>query len=1063
MDVWACASPTFPSKAAPTRRQGTVMRFPSEPLAPSLRGVGRMMLALVACLFTAAQAQAQCVGPGPDGNVDAAEQCDDNNTAAGDGCDANCTIEAGWSCDRPIALTAINAESYGDDASWDVSMDGRSATQTVNTNHGTVGLLGASGFAATYSFRISVETNFDDDFFGFVLGFSPGDTENLGADFLLLDWKQETQTFGGDTALIGMALSRVQGVPTDIHLWEHSGAVSELARANTLGSTGWVDSEAYFVTISYSSTELIVDVGTDPLSLTRQFTISAAAAGYPMGFPEGEIGFYGYSQEATRYEVLGPFGASSCNRPPEAPAQMLQRAVGDPFAVFNVASGFMDPDGDGLDLSMISIVSGAASVTSSVVAVANPVPDAPGIRSGQYRICDDHPTIPLCATGSFEVQTFACLNNADCPGGVCDLSDNTCVQCLGDADCTGGVCDLSSNSCVQCLGDGDCATGVCDEPAQACVPCVDAQTGAAVDDGCSSSLPLCVGAACVACVDDVSGAADLGCSVATPVCRSGATPECVVCLRGSGSMDEGCSGATPLCDESAGRCVACLGDGDCAAGMICGPGGVCAEGCRDDAGCLAPERPVCDVADEVCVACNIDADCSAGVCSGEHRCVDCRGDADCSEGVCEAESCVECRGAAQCPEGQLCTDSACTQECRSDADCGEGHCAAGVCQECTRDVHCEGDARCSLGSCITDCTEDADCDSGVCEAGQCAACRSDEQCPDGRCEAGACVAECTGDGDCSGATPHCDAGLCEACTSDAHCAGDFCDAGACVECRSSGDCLPGEACAEGECVGCQSDADCTGGASCDLGLGRCVEGCTSDAECTAERLPRCAFDDQECVECLSAADCEAGELCTPNQRCEAQCTSDAECGEGQHCDPSDGQCVDCLRRSHCESGEACSDRQCIPGCRRSDDCSPPWPLCHEERCVECVGDGDCLRDQRCEANACVWSCASDAECGGATPVCSEGDCVVCTAADQTQCEGSLDGQLCVDSPRPHCGCVEDSDCPSGRSCGDAGVCVEGGDLPSFEGGTCAAADGGAGAAWLVFGVLLFGRRRRRRH
>ena len=35
----------------------------------------------------------------------------------------------------------------------------------------------------------------DNDVFGLVLGFNPGDTSNTSADFLLLDWKRTDQSF----------------------------------------------------------------------------------------------------------------------------------------------------------------------------------------------------------------------------------------------------------------------------------------------------------------------------------------------------------------------------------------------------------------------------------------------------------------------------------------------------------------------------------------------------------------------------------------------------------------------------------------------------------------------------------------------------------------------------------------------------------------------------------------------------------------------------------------------------------------------------------------------------
>src|SRR4051812_32052904 len=41
-----------------------------------------------------------------DGVVRGAEQCDDGNTAAGDGCDASCQPEAGWTCDHSPSTCA---------------------------------------------------------------------------------------------------------------------------------------------------------------------------------------------------------------------------------------------------------------------------------------------------------------------------------------------------------------------------------------------------------------------------------------------------------------------------------------------------------------------------------------------------------------------------------------------------------------------------------------------------------------------------------------------------------------------------------------------------------------------------------------------------------------------------------------------------------------------------------------------------------------------------------------------------------------------------------------------
>ncbi len=71
----------------------------------------------------------------------------------------------------------------------------------------------------------------DDDYIGFALGFNPGDSGNSSASYLLVDWKQVTQSFnftGGDadntagsSALVGLAVSQVSGIPTADEFWGH--------------------------------------------------------------------------------------------------------------------------------------------------------------------------------------------------------------------------------------------------------------------------------------------------------------------------------------------------------------------------------------------------------------------------------------------------------------------------------------------------------------------------------------------------------------------------------------------------------------------------------------------------------------------------------------------------------------------------------------------------------------------------------------------------------------------------------------------------------------------------
>merc|ERR1712223_1032130 len=55
-----------------------------------------------------------------------------------------------------------------------------------------------------------------------------------------------------------------------------------------------------------------------------------------------------------------------------------------------------------------------------------------------------------------------CTSNDQCGRGVCDTTNERCVECNLNADCTEGdrnTCD--NNKCVECIGDSDCTDGFC--------------------------------------------------------------------------------------------------------------------------------------------------------------------------------------------------------------------------------------------------------------------------------------------------------------------------------------------------------------------------------------------------------------------------------------------------------------------------------------------------------------------------------------------------------------------------------------------------------------------------
>lgn len=150
------------------------------------------------------------------------------------------------------------------------------------------------------------------------------------------------------------------------------------------------------------------------------------------------------------------------------------------------------------------------------------------------------------------------------------------------------------------------------------------------------------------------------------------------------TSDPACGGLR--CDLPTGRCVACLGDSDCASprarcepidkvcvaclnGPDCGRRQTCdtvtnrcLDACFDPDDCLSPGF-VCDADRGLCLECKTAANCvgSPGgrLCNSTiGRCVQCSGDADCTapNGLCDRRTgtCVVCVGSDDCPAGQVC-------------------------------------------------------------------------------------------------------------------------------------------------------------------------------------------------------------------------------------------------------------------------------------------------------------------------------------------------------------------------------------------------------------------------
>lgn len=197
----------------------------------------------------------------------------------------------------PVDLSTWTREGTG---TWNLQPGNNAVIQTVNGDP-TVFYSDYLAFGNRLSGTIKVGTTGDNDFIGFVVGFTPGDLTDGTSNFLLIDWKQGNQGSFGCSGDLGLAVSAVSaGLGNNAGAWCHEGfGVSELARGATLGATGWADNTTYTFDIEYTSSNLKVFVdGVLQNDINGTFT-------------DGRFGFYNYSQAQVTYagittDVLPP-------------------------------------------------------------------------------------------------------------------------------------------------------------------------------------------------------------------------------------------------------------------------------------------------------------------------------------------------------------------------------------------------------------------------------------------------------------------------------------------------------------------------------------------------------------------------------------------------------------------------------------------------------------------------------------------------------------------------------------------------------------------------------------
>ncbi len=63
----------------------------------------------------------------------------------------------------------------------------------------------------------------------------------------------------------------------------------------------------------------------------------------------------------------------------------------------------------------------------------------------------------------------ACIEDVDCPAGVCLRESHICVGCMKHSQCVSGLCNIPTHICVGCKADYQCDSGSCDVETGICL------------------------------------------------------------------------------------------------------------------------------------------------------------------------------------------------------------------------------------------------------------------------------------------------------------------------------------------------------------------------------------------------------------------------------------------------------------------------------------------------------------------------------------------------------------------------------------------------------------------
>jgi MYXO-CTERM domain-containing protein len=233
--------------------------------------------------------------------LDDVEECDDGNLVSGDGCSDRCIVEDGWACEtRDFELTQdldLPDDLGLAEPAWFFREDRRLTTQLTDGGP-SVFLSDVRVEEGLAAFGLRVNDN-DRDFVGFTVGLEPG--AGADADWLLIDWKGDDEQASCGWAAEGLAISRVQGLPSASDLWCHQGAVTELAGGSTLANSGWRQDETYVIEVLADSDAIQVWVD------------GSLELDYGASLPMGSLGVYTLSQQEATFELFQPLQVDICS------------------------------------------------------------------------------------------------------------------------------------------------------------------------------------------------------------------------------------------------------------------------------------------------------------------------------------------------------------------------------------------------------------------------------------------------------------------------------------------------------------------------------------------------------------------------------------------------------------------------------------------------------------------------------------------------------------------------------------------------------------------------------